>query len=91
MNIIDNLRIVERGEPITQQEWRAMTESRTFRLLLGRLDKMIETERKVCEETFDVDKWRRTQGALGALKTVRSLADIMDGELAATSAKGGKR
>ncbi len=54
-----------------------LLETPAFNALLGRIDCMIESERKTCEASADIREIRKAQGAVRALRTVRNLPAML--------------
>lgn len=74
--------ITARGtDEFTVREWRDMTEGRAYELLQHRIDYMIETKLKACEQAETQEQWRKAQGALESLRAVRALGSVIEQEL----------
>lgn len=70
------------AEPVSAREMKDLAENRAFNTFLGRIDKMIEDQRGVCESSnSSIPSLRAAQGALQALRTVRKLPGILIQEL----------
>lgn len=76
-----NTTVVTRGDRLEARELRDMFESRPFNEYAKRIDLMIETARKQCEQAEGLKELRHAQGALKALRAVRRLPEILTGEL----------
>lgn len=68
---------VHRGEPFTRRELLDWIEARAMNVFTSRLDNMIETERGNCERAESLEQLKTAQGALAALRRVRSLPEIL--------------
>ena len=77
----NRLNVPERGDVLQLRDLRDAFESPAVKHLLSRIDRMIEAERSACESAEGLKELRRAQGALKALRTVRSLPDILMREM----------
>lgn len=81
------VKVLDRDEPLTIRELRDMVESRAFVAFGQKLNQLIEEERTKCEKAEQLEQWRKAQGALAVLRTVRELPKTLERELATETKK----
>jgi hypothetical protein len=79
--------VLDRDERLTIRELRDMVESRAFAAIGQKLADMIEVERTKCEKAETPVAWRKAQGALAALRAVKTLPKIIEQEMAMEAQK----